>query len=104
MLIDVLRKVEEKLVLEDSLEMQKVLGFLDTLESWRNVVIETDYQDAIKLINEGAHPNCLYRALVEDIKFLTSPNQCIDALAHMGENQVKDLKIYEDSPISLSPF
>ncbi|CAL5376633.1 unnamed protein product [Camellia sinensis] len=83
---------------------------------WRNVIIETDCQDAVNLINDRAHPNCPYRALVEDIKFLTSRmdctiklifrevNKCADALAHMGENQVKDLKIYEDPPILLRPI
>ncbi|CAL5403638.1 unnamed protein product [Camellia sinensis] len=37
-------------------------------KGWRNVIIETDYHDAVNLINDRAHPNCPYRALVEDIK------------------------------------
>ncbi|KAL7243119.1 hypothetical protein ACSBR1_015521 [Camellia fascicularis] len=85
-------------------------------KGWRNVIIETDCQDVVNLINEGAHPNCSYRALVEDIKFLTSrmdciikhifqeANQCADTLAHMRENQVEDLKIYEDPLILLRPI
>ncbi|KAL7174579.1 hypothetical protein ACSBR2_033762 [Camellia fascicularis] len=89
MLMDVPRKVGEKAGFGGLFRDAKsswILGYSGKLDvaiyrgttiihekDWRNMVIEIDCQDAVKLINEGAHPNCPYRALVKDIKFLTSP-------------------------------
>ncbi|KAL7177134.1 hypothetical protein ACSBR2_030466 [Camellia fascicularis] len=43
-------------------------------KGWQWVVIKTDCLDAVQLIHDGTHPNCPYRALAEDIKFLTQKN------------------------------
>lgn len=64
----------------------------------QGVKIESDCQEAVNLIQNGAHPNCPYRALVEDTKFVTQN------VMQIGVDQQEVLEIYENPPSSIRPF
>ncbi|CAL5377310.1 unnamed protein product [Camellia sinensis] len=80
----------------------------------RDVLIETDVENVVLHINNTTTSNYLYRALLEDIKFLMQRcncavshilregNKCADRLANMGVNHGGNLEVLENPPSEIA--
>ncbi|KAL7207503.1 hypothetical protein ACSBR1_029453 [Camellia fascicularis] len=80
---------------------------------FNQVVIETDAEQVVKLLNEGPDERCPFRGIVEDTRIIMrgcdcsiqhirrEANICADAMAKLGEYQPEDLLVVNEPPAEI---
>ncbi|CAL5383535.1 unnamed protein product [Camellia sinensis] len=80
----------------------------------RDITVETDFVQVVKLIQEESSPNFQHKALLEDAKFLMRRCKCItqhiprkrnkaaDGLANLGVHHQESFVFLNDPPTEVS--